>query len=60
MKAITEYVIGFNFSICSYSKDFDDYDTLDSNTKSRDDIEKLTSKNIRADSAEIEVLTEFE
>lgn len=46
-----------------YSRDFDDYDPMNASTKSRDDIEKpdmTTSKNIRTDSSDVEILTEFE
>ncbi|XP_031627665.1 kinesin-associated protein 3 isoform X1 [Contarinia nasturtii] len=49
--------------VSRYSRDFDDYDPMDSSTKSRDEIDKpelITSKNIRADSGDVEVLTELE
>ncbi|XP_055301078.1 kinesin-associated protein 3 [Sitodiplosis mosellana] len=49
--------------VSRYSRDFDDYDPMNASTKSRDEIDKpdmTTTKNIRADSADVEILTEFE
>lgn len=45
-----------------YSREFDDYDPMNASTKSRDEMDKfdLTMKNIRADSGDVEILTELE
>lgn len=45
-----------------YSRDFDDYDAMNASTKSHDEMDKaeITTKNIRADSGDVEILTELE
>lgn len=46
-----------------YSRDFDDYDSMNTSTKSHDDIDKpdmTTTKNLRPESGDVEILTEFE
>lgn len=59
-----EFFTKYVESICSYSREFDDYDANNSSLKNQE-LDKIpngqhSSKNIRSESADVELLTEME